>query len=374
MKIAIDARTVYHPARRGTGKNLIDLYRRVAKSRPQWHFLMFHQGYGCDDPFAGLPNVEHQHVDIKGDRLNLWEQLRLPLAARMARASVLHSPDQTGPRHPLVPLVVTIHDVVPLEMDPQSPRSKVWGRRVAASGHKARRIITPSEYSKRQIVERFGIPPEKITVNYWAPDEGCQKVSDPAPLSRARTKYGIGPDRPYVFCFGAAEPRKNTQRIMQAWAGLPGDLRAEYALLFVGIQAPALADFRKQADELGLQDGCLLHGFAAEEDIPALLSGAAAMCYPSLSEGFGLPVVDAFACETAVLTSDTTSLPEVAGDAAVLVDPRQVESIRDGLRQLLSDKALRADLIVRGRERLKRFTWERCVDTVARLLEEVGQG
>jgi hypothetical protein len=173
MRIAIDARTVYHPARRGTGKNLIDLYRRLAKRRPQWRFLMFHQGYGRDDPFADLPNVEPWHVDIKGDRLNLWEHLRLPLAARTARARVLHCPDQTGPRHPLTPMIVTIHDVAPLEVDPESPRPKAWGRRVAASGRKARRVITPSEYSTRQIVERFGIPTEKITVNHWACDERC---------------------------------------------------------------------------------------------------------------------------------------------------------------------------------------------------------
>jgi glycosyltransferase involved in cell wall biosynthesis len=374
MRIAVDARTVYHPARRGTGKNLIDLYRRLARCRPQWHFLLFHQGQGRDDPFADLPNVENRHIDIKGDRLNLWEQVRLPLAARMARARVLHCPDQTGPRHPLGPMLVTIHDVVPLEIEPESERAKLWGRRVAASARKARHIVTPSEYSKRQIVERFGIRPEKITVNYWAADEGCKRVSDPAELNRTRAKYGLEPGRPYVFGFGAADPRKNTRRILQAWAGLPAHLRAGCALLIVGIQEPALTGFRKLADELGLQGGCFLCGFAAEEDLPGLLSGATALCYPSLCEGFGLPVVDAFACETAVVTSNTTSLPEVTGDAAVLVDPLDVQSIRDGLQRLLSDGALRADLISRGRERLKRFTWECCVDCVARLLAEVGQG
>jgi glycosyltransferase involved in cell wall biosynthesis len=373
MRIAIDARTVYHPSRRGTGKNLIDLYRGIAKVRPQWHFLMFHQGYGRDNPFADLPNVEPRHIDIKGDRLDLWLQVRLPLAARMARAQVLHCPDQMGPRHPLVPMVVTIHDVVPLEMTPESPRSKAWGRGVAASARKARHIITPSEYSKRQIIERFGICPSKITVNYWAADKRYQKVTDGEQLQRVRIKYGLGSERPYVFAFGAAEPRKNTSRILQAWARLPASLRAEYGLLVVGIQEPARTAFRKQADDLGLQEGCFLHGFADEDDIPALLSGATALCYPSLSEGFGLPVVDAFACDTPVLTSSTTSLPEVAGDAALLIDPQEIEAIRGGLQRLLSERSLRTELIIRARERLKQFTWENCIDSAARILADVGQ-
>jgi glycosyltransferase involved in cell wall biosynthesis len=114
----------------------------------------------------------------------------------------------------------------------------------------------------------------------------------------------------------------------------------------------------------------LLHGFADEADLPALISGADVLCYPSLSEGFGLPVLDGFACGTAVLTSNVTSLPEVAGDAAVLVDPRDSQAIGRALQQLLSDEALRRGLVARGRERCKRFTWKACVDTVGRVLEE----
>lgn len=373
MRIAIDARTVYHPSRRGTGKNLIDLYRGIAKVRPQWHFLMFHQGHGRDNPFADLPNVEPRHIDIKGDRLDLWQQVRLPLAARMARAQVLHCPSQRGPRYPLKPMVVTIHDVIPLEMSPESPQVSAWGRGVAASARKARHILTPSEYSRRQIIEWFGISPQKITVNYWAPDKHCRKVTDPVQLQRVRVQYGLRSEQPYVLAFGASDPRKNTQRILQAWAGLPASLRAEYGLLVVGIQEPALTAFRKQADDFGLQRGCFLHGFADENDIPALLSGATVLCYPSLSEGFGLPVLDAFVCDTAVMASNTTSLPEIAGDAAVLVNPHEVEAIQSGLQRLLLGKTLRMELISRGRGRLKHFTWEGCVDSAARVLAEVGQ-
>jgi len=373
MLLSLDARTVHSTRRRGTGKNLVDLYRRLAVMRPGWRFVMFHRGQGHDDPFAGLPNVEGRKIEMPGDRWDLWERVRLPLAARATRACLLHCPANTGPRWPLVPMVLTIHDLIPLEEEFRTPESASWGRRVGAGARKARRILTPSEYSKRCIVETFGIPADKIIVNPWAADAASRQVTDPAELERVRAKYGLPPDRPYVFGFGAADPRKNAERILSAWAGLGERRRREFVLLLVGIQAPAMDAFRSRARSLGLDKECLLHGFADQDDLPALLSGATALCYPSLSEGFGLPLLDAFACGTPVLTSNGTSLPEVAGEAAVLVDPRGVESIREGLERLLGDESLRRDLVRRGLDRLKRYSWEACAATVCRVFGDVMQ-
>jgi glycosyltransferase involved in cell wall biosynthesis len=366
---------VYRRDRRGTGKNLIDLYRDMAKLRPDWRFLLLHQLPGEDDPFASLRNVEHRKIDIRcGDRLNLWEQVRLPLAARRAGADVLHCPANSGPRFPLVPAVITIHDLIPLEMEPGSAATRAWAAKVAVAARKARRIITPSEYSKRQLVERHHVLPEKITVNYWAPDQACRRVTDAVELTRARLRYGLSPNRPYVLGFGASDPRKNTQRILEAWARMSARFRENVALVLVGIQEPALTAYRRLAGELSLGSGVSLHGFAEEQDLPALLSGATALCYPSLAEGFGLPILDAFVCGTAVLTSSGSSLPEVAGDAALLVDPQQVESIRAGLEQLLDDEKHRAALVAKGHERVKQFSWERCAAVAAAVLEEAAQG
>src|SRR5690606_1807690 len=116
MRVAVDARTVYSPVRRGTGKNLIDLYRRVARLRPGWSFLMIHRSAGGDDPFVQEPNIEAVAVEMSGDRWHLWQHVRLPVAARAWRADVLHAPANTAPRFPLVPLVTTIHDLIPLDI------------------------------------------------------------------------------------------------------------------------------------------------------------------------------------------------------------------------------------------------------------------
>jgi len=371
MKLVIDARTIYRPNRRGTGKNLIDLYRHLAAMRPEWRFVMFHQRNGVDDPFVGLENVEHRRIDIKGDRFDLWQQVRLPLAAALSDAHVMHCPANTAPRWAIVPVVVTIHDLIALEGGFSTLVWRRWAGRIAAAARKARRILTPSEHTKRQIIKRFGIAADRITVNYWAPDRNCRKVTDAEQLNHVAAKYGLQPSRPYVLAFGAADPRKNTQRLIQAWAKAPPVVRRNYVLLVVGIEGPALARFKQQARDLAVNDSCLLHGFALEEDLAALISGAEVLCYVSLSEGFGLPILDAFACETAVLTSNTTSMPEVAGDAALLVDPYDVDCIAASLTELLTQPALRAELVGRGRRRVEGFTWQACARRVCRVFEQV---
>jgi len=371
MILAVDARNICRRQRRGTGKNLIDLYRHLAAARPDWRIVMFHQVDGPDDPFAGVANVERRRIDIKGDRWGFWQRLRLPMAVRRVRADVLHCPANTAPRRGGAPMVVTIHDLIPLAGPAGASKAgRRWRANVAAAAARAVAILTPSAFSRQQVVSTFGVSVDKITVNPWAPDTGCRRVTDPAELSRVRSAYGLEADRPYVFGFGGADPRKNTAAVLDAWAAMPGAARGRAALLLVGIQPEALARFRRQAERAGLNGSCRLHGFAAEEDIPALLSGAAALCYPSRSEGFGLPILDAFACGTPVLTGNTTSLPEVAGDAAMQVDPADVRAIADGLAGLLTDPALAAELAARGRRRVEQFTWPACAERAAGVFEK----
>ena len=370
MRVVIDARTVYSGVRRGTGKNLVDLYRTMARLRPGWTFYMLHrQNVAVDDPFAECANVHAEVVEMKGDRWNLWEQVRLPVAAVARRASALHSPANTAPAVPMVPLVMTVHDLIPLESD-DTAAARAWRANVSAAAQRARRILTPSSYTRTLLTERLAIPPEKIVVNHWAPDNGCRRVDDPGEITRVRTRYGLGQDERYVFGFGAADPRKNTPRLIEAWAGLPRSLRAQLGLVVGGLQGSALADATRQAAALAPDGGWHVSGFVPEADLPALLTGATLLCYPSLSEGFGLPVLDAFACGTPVVTSNTTALPEVAGDAAVLVDPADVAAIRDGIARVANDPAVQDLLRIRGHERLKEFSWERCAETAAVALEE----
>ena len=371
MRIALDARTVYSPTRRGTGKNLIDLYGRVAAMRPEWRFVMFHRGLGGDDPFDALDNVVSRAIDIRGERWNLWQHVRLPLAAWRAGADVLHCPANTAPRWPLVPMIVTIHDLIPLEREPPDAASRAWGRNVARGARKARRVVTPSEYTKGRMVELFAVPADRINVNHWAADSKYTEVTDRSELNRVRAKYGLAPDQGYVFGFSGGDPRKNTDGIVQGYLELPESLRAQYGLVIVGMKEPWLSRWRSRIEATADAGRIFLNGFVPEEDVSPLLSAAALLCYPSFSEGFGLPVLDAFICGTAVLTSNTTSLPEVAGDAAVLVDPASAGDIARATARILTDHAFRADLVAKGRRRLEQFTWNAAAERFIEVVEDV---
>jgi glycosyltransferase involved in cell wall biosynthesis len=370
MRIAVDAREIYAPNRRGTGKNLIDLYMTLAAQRPRWEFIMLFQTSGLANPFEQCPNVRAHRVDIRGDRWNLWQDVRLPFAARALGADLLHCPTNTSPLRSLIPVVVTIHDLIPDYGDEAASRTL---RRVRRSARLARHIITPSYYTRRIIVSQLEMPEEKITVNYWAPCRTYRCIDDAPVLAAIRQKFGVPSDARCVLAFGAEDPRKNTSTIIQSWAELSPSIRERSFLLMVGLQPSALERARALAARLISDGSCLLHGFADEADIAPLLSAAAVLCYPSRSEGFGLPVLDAFACGTPVITSQTTSLPEVAGDAAILVDPSDPRDIGRALRDVLGSETLRARLREQGFDRLRLFSWDRCADTAAKVFEAVAQ-
>ncbi len=369
MIVAVDARNVYRAERRGTGKNLIDVYRQLAILRPQWRFVMLHEGDAAANPFSDYVNINEVALKIRGSRFNLWQDVALPLGAKRYGATVLHAPANTAPYFTATPLVVTVHDLIPLEMQPDAPATSTWLNRVRRGAHRARRVVTPSAWSKRQIVTHLDVPASKVVVNYWAPDRSCHKVQDSGAFEAIRHKYGIPVGDGFVVAFGGSDLRKNTRRIIEAWAQVPSAVRDRNLLVIVGNQEPEWSTLTELATTLGVAARCRLNGFADEADIAPLLSGASALCYPSLSEGFGLPLVDAFVCETPIVTSGTTSLGEIAADAALLVDPQNVNEIAAGLTSLLTDSAVVDRLRENARRRRATFSWERCAETLAEVLE-----
>jgi len=370
LRIVVDARQVFRPQRRGIGKTLINLYTTLAELRPHWNFLLVHQFETAVPQLDPLRNLGKKRIDFCGlNRFDLWEQAVLPIAASAARADILHAPANTGPKRSAVPVVVNIHDLIPLETAPNTEETRLWLARVKLISERSRHILTGSEYSKRKLVEVLGTPADKITVNAWAPDKSVVRIEDPAAIAAAKARCGLHPSEAYLFAFGASDPRKNTAGLLQAYATLPAGVRREFRLLIVGIQEASLPEFQSLAAALGIEDAVRLCGFSPEEDVAPLLSGAAVLCFASKYEGFGLPILDAFTCGTPLLAGNRTSLPEVGGDAAHYIDPYDLDSFRDGLLTMLTDEAYRCTLSARGLERGRLFTWERTAETVARVFE-----
>ncbi len=369
ISMSVDARTAYSASRRGTGKAMVALYREIAGCRPHCEVVALHRGLGKDHPFSEVANIKDRAIEIKGDRLNLWRHVRLPLAVR--GSDVLHCPANLGPVWSPVPIVLTVHDLIPLDPRFAGPDSERWGRSVGKSARRAAIVTTPSQYSKDAICRAFALPDEKVRVIPWAANPACRPVDDAAELHRVRVAHGLDVERPYAIGFGGQDPRKNTRRLIQAWARLPGAAADRAQLLVVGMQEPMLGLLQREIRTAGLEGTCVLSGYVPEADLPALLTGAELLCFPTLSEGFGLPILDAFKCGTAVVTSPVTSIPEVAGDAAVYVDPESAESISDGVLQVLSNETLRTELERKGETRSGDFTWAAAAEAYIEVFEEV---
>jgi glycosyltransferase involved in cell wall biosynthesis len=372
MRIAVDARPVYQERTlRGIGQTILGLYGSLARIRPAWSFDMYFQTPNGTEAFAGQPNIHARCVDGPGDRFHAWQHLWFPLAARLRGAAVLHAPGGVAPRVPFTPMVTTLHDLTLLEFSPHDPGVKAWVRNVAAGARAARRVLTGSNYTRGVIARTLRLPLRKIDVVPWGPNEAIRKVTDPGTLKETAKRYGLESGHAFLMHFGMALPRKNTRRVFAAWAALPEYVRRECRLLVAGLEGESRDEFAKLAAELGIADSVRLHGYAPKADIPALLTAASGLCYVPLSEGFGLPILDAFVCDTPVMASRVTSVPEVTGTAALLIDPTDAKAMTGAMRQLLTEPGLSDELRAKGRERFKLFSWDSTAELVADVFERV---
>jgi glycosyltransferase involved in cell wall biosynthesis len=231
----------------------------------------------------------------------------------------------------------------------------------------ATHLIADSAATKRDLIERYGIGPSKITVVYPGYDVAIfQPVKDEGIIEAVKARYDIIGD--YILFVGTLQPRKNLTRLIEAFSNIRYPI-SNIQLVIAGKKGWLYEQIFRQVKELGLEGEVVFTGYVPAGDLPALLSGARLFVFPSLYEGFGLPVLEAMSCGTPVVCSNASSLPEVAGDAAVLVDPLDVEDLAMAMERVLSDEELRAELIERGFEQARKFSWERCARETLDVLE-----
>jgi glycosyltransferase involved in cell wall biosynthesis len=307
-----------------------------------------------------------------------WEQAGILLAARRAKIDLLHSPYWTNPLRAPWPTVVTVHDVIQLVLPEYRAlaRQRVYFGLVTRALKHATAIITVSECSRRDLVRTVGIPGERVHVVENAIPERLGPVRDPDRLAAIRARYGLSEQ--FVLYLGANDLRKNLNRLIRAYADLPAPLRERFQLVVAGRQwphdHPLYPDPRLAVEELGIRDRVVFTGGIPEEEKATLLSAATVFAFPSLYEGFGLPVLEAMACGTPVLTANTSSLPEVAGEAALMVDPTSVEEIAGGLAALLESPERRAQLAALGPERARGYRWSEVAERTVAVYRRAMQG
>jgi glycosyltransferase involved in cell wall biosynthesis len=304
-----------------------------------------------------------------------WEQVGIVLAGIREKIDLLHCPYWSNPVWSPWPTVVTVHDVIQFVLPEYAWRkiSRIYFGLVSAGARRADAVITVSECSKRDIMKIIGLPPERIHVIGNAVDASFYPVRDAWLLANVRERYGIAPR--FVLYFGGFDMRKNVPRIIEAYSQLPEPLRREYQLVIAGryqyLGHPLYPDPRETVRRLGLERYVIFTGQIREQDKASLYSAATVYAFPSLYEGFGMTVLEAMACGTPVVTSNVSALPEVVGDAGVLVDPYNTEAISQALAELLESQARRDELARRGLERARRFTWPQVAEQTVRVYQQI---
>jgi glycosyltransferase involved in cell wall biosynthesis len=231
-------------------------------------------------------------------------------------------------------------------------------RGIKEAVERADSIIAISEHTKRDIIKYFNAPEELITVTHLAAGPEYGEVRDAAALASARGRYGL-PEN-YILFIGSLEPRKNIKTLLEAYASIPGRLGKHFPLVIAGGKGWLNSDIPALVERLGIKDRVRFTGYIDGSDINAVYSGASVFAYPSLYEGFGLPILEAMSCGAPVITSNTSSMPEVAGDAACLVDPLSTGELASALRTVLEDEGLREKMKKKGLARAAMFSWDRC--------------
>ncbi len=365
MLIGIDASRAVSPHPTGTETYSRRLIEALLALHPPHRFRLY---FRTPPPPGSFPGAELRVIPMP----RLWTHLRLSWEMARRTPDLLFVPAHVlPPVHPSLSLV-TVHDLGYLHFPQTHPLlqrlyldlTTRWNSRAAAH------LLADSGATKADLVARYNVPPEKVTVAYPGYDESLAPVRDSAAIAVVKARYGITGD--YFLYLGTLQPRKNLSRLVAAFASLkPETLKPAAQLVLAGRRGWLYDELFAQVRRLGLEDRVLFPGYIPDEEKACLLSGALAFVFPSLYEGFGLPVLEAQACGCPVICSSTSSLPEVAGDGALLIEPTDTAGLAAAMARLADDPALRASLVERGFANLKRFSWEACARTVLGVFERL---
>lgn len=366
MRIGIDARFLYHPQEGGFKTYTQNIVYGLAALDSENEYILYTDRPG-DSPGANF------HVKPVGGPAPLREQVILPAVMARDKLDAAHFPCNTSPLAYFGPMAVTIHDIIPCMPGYRNRlrggvKSRVlnsyWRIFIPKAARRADRIITISQASKSDIMRLLNVPEEKISVVPTGLNPDFHPVTNPDAIKTVREEYNL-PER-FILGLVSSDPRKNCQGIVQA-AILASKELEDTGIVFI-CSSPA-------AKELALDIACCykdhLPGMSLLDPVPrehltAIYTLADVLVFPSFYEGFGLPIIEAMACGTPVVTSNISSMPEIAGDAAMLVDPYSAEDISRGLVEVLKDGELRRKMAALGRKRVAEFSWERTVkETVA---------
>lgn len=387
MKVGFDYTAVLHE-RTGVGQytvKLLDALLKIDKENSYVPYVLYsltnyllHPGLRkkVQPPHGG--NLEFVSVPVP---FQMLRYLKVPGLRGMMKeymlggldADIIHSNTFCVPRmrDEKKKVVVTVYDLSVLTNPECHKKLNILhctnGIREAVEY--ADRIIAISEHTKRDIMKHFDAPEDLIAVTHLAAGPEYHEVRDKAVLSSSKARYGLPEE--YILFVGSLEPRKNIKGLLKAYSVIPARMRKAYPLVIAGAKGWLNSDIPPLLSSLAIKESVIFTGYIDSADISAVYSGASLFVYPSLYEGFGLPILEAMSCGVPVVTSNTSSMPEVAGDAALLVDPLNAEELAFGIETVLGKESLRAEMRKKGLVRASSFSWERCAKETIEVYRKV---
>lgn len=360
MKIAIDARALPNT---GIGNYTGKLLYGLPNLFPDDEFIP------VKDHIAVSRKTRFSKYSSHFKRL-FWEQVSLPHLLKEAKIDILHNPMNLGvPLYRTCKYVVTIHDLIPLaykkEYLSSLPEKLYYSLAIRIACAMASRIITDSVYSKNEIVKFLGVPADKIEVIYLGCSDEFRILRESSLINEVTNKFAI--DGSFILTIGGSEPRKNIRRLIGVYERIVKETDQEIKLVIVG------GNWRNTCfDKEGpLSKDIIFTGPISQNELIALYNAATVFVFPSLHEGFGLPILEAMACGTPVITSNTTSIPEVCGDSALQFNPFDEKDMFEAIVKALESSSLRNELIAKGHERVKLFRWENTLKQTMKVYRDV---
>lgn len=366
MRIGVDARLVYY-RQAGISQYTVQLIQALARCEPQDDFTIV-ESIKAERPIIQRPRfTTRQVLTPSHHRLERWT---LPLELSVLRLDVLHSPDFIAPPLRGTRSVITIHDLVfmlyPHLLTKASAR--YYGQ-IDLAVQRADAIIAVSEATKHDVVRLLGVPERKVTVIYEAASPHYRPMRSPEVTQRVRERFGLHGE--FVLFVSTIEPRKNVPTLLQAFKRLLDDYRPDVKLVLAGEKGWLYESVFELVKTLQLQDRVVFLGRVSGDELLWLYNTAQVLVAPSIYEGFGLTPLEAMACGTPVVVSNVSSLPEVVGDAGLLVDPHSVEELAVAIWRALHDSDLREQMIARGLMQAARFSWDKAASETLALYHSV---
>jgi len=379
MKIGIEGQRLYRKKKHGMDMVALELIKELQKIDHENEYVIFIKPDEDRNIFEKTPNFKF--VELQGGSYPFWEQKALPKAAKAEGCDLLHCTSNTAPLSPKMPLIVTLHDIIYLESISLFKKGGSWYQKfgnmyrrfvVPRVVKKADKIITVSEFERKRIHDFFGFPEkdERLVAVYNGVSEHFKKIDDKTELQRVKNLYGL-PDR-FLFFLGNTDPKKNTKGVLKAFSNYIKETKDKD--LYLVILDYSETELDKLLNEIGdtlIKENIILTGYVVNTDLPAIYNLSTIFLYPSLRESFGIPMLEAMRCGVPVITSNTSSMPEVSGGAAYIVDPFKPEEISQGIKTILSDKKLREKLTEKGRNQAKKFSWKSMAENVLKIYKSV---